>query len=125
MTIFSVYDYFIADCLVQLTRIPIENQLKECLGLKVAVLDYCGIMSTCFNKFTECDVYVVKNIKENVMNSLKEYDIIYVATNELQFVTLEMPHLRIICKRAKILRVELGEKPINIENEQNYEPIGL
>lgn len=117
MTICSVYDYFIADSFLQLTRIPIENQLKECLGLKVAVLDYCGIMSTCFNKFAECDVYLVKNIKENVMNSLKDYDIIYVATTELQFIALERPHLRIICKRSKILRVVLGEQTANVEND--------
>lgn len=106
MEIVSIYDYFLAESLEHLSRLPLENQLKECLGLRILVLDFCGTVSKYLYKFGECDVFVVKNTSEDVFKLLNDYDVVYAATTELQSVALPKPYLRIVCRFDRMHRVE-------------------
>lgn len=104
----SVYDYFIVDALKELAKIPLELQLKECIGMKILVLDYCGITSTHLGKFADCDVFVVENAQQNVDFLCEQYDLVYAVAYELQHVYVSRPHLIIVVARGKIKFVVLG-----------------
>lgn len=106
MAIVSIYEYFLAESLKCLSKIPLENQLKECLGLRILVLDYCGAVSKYFYKFVDCDVFAIQDPNELPQDLLDLYDVVYVAANELQYVPVPKPCLKIVCAKNRIQRVE-------------------
>lgn len=99
----SIYDYFITDFLKALNKLPLENQLMECRGSKVLILDYCGMSSKLFNLFVDCDVFLIENANENVFEICKIYDVVYILTYQLQSVAVEWPAIKIICYKNKIV----------------------
>ena len=106
MNIVSIYNYFLADSLESLSRIPLENQLKECLGLKIAVVDMCGVISKYLYKFIECDVFIAYSLDDKDIEILNVYDVVYIAVNELQYVYTLKPFLKIVCVNNRIQRIE-------------------
>ncbi|ELA42900.1 uncharacterized protein VICG_00215 [Vittaforma corneae ATCC 50505] len=108
MTVISIYDYFLVESLKCLSKIPLENQLKECIGLRILVLDYCGVVSKYFYKFADCDVFAIQDSSEPAPDLLDLYDVVYVAANELQHVSVPKPCLKIVCTRSQIQRIEVA-----------------
>lgn len=116
MTVISIYNYFLTDCLESLSKIPLENQLKECLGLKIAVVDTCGLISKYFYKFVDCDVFITQNFDDNSIEILNSYDIVYIAANELKYIPIFKPFLKIICSNNQIKWIE-AVNPTNNLND--------
>lgn len=106
VVIYSIYDYYLEQSLKNLSEIPFEDQLKECSGLNVVVLDYCGISSKYIHEFGNWDVYLVIDQLEDVTECIINYDVVYVLANESQYISMCRPYLKVIFEKNKLEKVE-------------------
>lgn len=127
MPIFSIYDYYLDDSIVSLSKIPLENQLKECIGLKVGVFDMCGTLGKYIHKFVDCDLYAVLDTIEDVSEIVCKYDIVYVAARELQYICVPRPYMKIVCQRDSIQSVVpcVGHSPVITPVTETYSTMDI
>lgn len=106
--IYSIYRYYINDYLKNLNKLPLNNQLLECSDFNVLILDFCGISPKFLRLFEGCDIFLIENQNENVLELCNKYDIVYFLTYQLQQITINWPAIKIVCFRNRITETILN-----------------
>ncbi|KAI5149440.1 hypothetical protein ENBRE01_0898 [Enteropsectra breve] len=96
-----------------LKEYPLREQMAQLDGLKIGILDYCGISHRYHRLFWKygCDIYILEDINEDVDEMIEKYEIIYIMMDcgQRSFISLksfDIPHIGLEFYRGRMYKAE-------------------
>lgn len=103
----SLFSFYYDSAMANIAGMRLSAQLRELAGLKVALLDYCGMASRHARPFRDVDarIFLIESVAEDVVTVLSDYDVVYVMAHETQSSLINFRCILVVFKANSILRI--------------------
>lgn len=103
----SLFSFYYDSAMAGIAGMQLPAQLRELDGLRVALLDYCGMASRHARMFRDANarIFLVESAAEDVTAALGDYDVVYVMVHERQSFLIGFRCILVVFRGNSILRI--------------------
>lgn len=100
-----IFSYYRDPVLAGMARLSLNAQLEKIKGLRIVLLDYCGMLRMHIKPFSiaNAKMFEIDDPGEDVSGLLQGYDVVYVMLYEGQNVYIEFGCIKAIFNRNRIV----------------------